>query len=67
MEVWYSMTRGLRPTSFAICAWVSRLGSSISGQQITKCAAVMWLATKPQPSAGQGHGSVEMQYQPSKS
>ena len=55
---------GLRPTSRAAAAWRSRAGSSISGQTITRCAAVRNCATKVHPSAGHGQASVRTQYQP---
>ena len=60
----YVTTRGLRPTSFARCAWRRRFGSSRSCQTSTRCAAVMNSATKTQPGAGHGNGSVETQNQP---
>src|SRR2546423_9350 len=58
------MIRGLRPTSFARCAWRRRFGSSCSSQTSTRCAAVMNVATKRQPGAGHGNGSVLTQNQP---
>src|SRR5438105_15453412 len=58
------MIRGLRTTSFARCAWRRRFGSSCSSQTSTRCAAVMNVATKRQPGAGHGNGSVLTQNQP---
>src|SRR5438034_4441966 len=55
---------GLRPTSFARCAWRRRFGSSCSSQTGTGCATVMKTATKEQSGAGQGNGSVLTQNQP---
>ena len=40
------MIRGLRPTSFARCAWRRRFGSSCSSHTSTRWAAVMNVATK---------------------
>ena len=52
----YASIRGLRPTSFARCAWWRRFGSSRCSQTRIRCAAVMNSATNVQPDAGQGNG-----------